>query len=232
MLVKYWMQRDVYTVEVNDSMSQATSLMKQHNPIQIPVMKNGRLVGVITDRDIKRASASDATTLTVHELGYLLAKITCGEIMSKPPITVPQDFTIEEAANILLAHQISGAPVVSKKGDIVGIISQRELFVALISLSGLPKRGVQFAFEVEDRPGSIKEVTDIIRQYGARLVSILTSYDRAPAGYRHVFVRAYAIDRNKLEQLKQELRAKATLLYAVDHLEDKREEYIELNRVS
>ncbi|MCA1960729.1 MAG: CBS and ACT domain-containing protein [Desulfomonile sp.] len=232
MLVKYWMQEDVVTVDVDDSMSEATTLMKQHNPVLLPVMKNGRLAGVITDRDIKRASASDATTLSIHELSYLLTKIKCGEIMSKPAITIPADFTIEEAANTLLANQVSGAPVVNRTGEIVGIISQRELFVALISLSGLPKRGVQFAFEVEDRPGSIKEVTDIIREYGARLVSILTSYDRAPAGYRHVFVRAYAIDRSRLDQLKQLLREKATLLYAVDHLENKREEYIELNRAT
>lgn len=232
MLVKFWMKTDVFTVDVNDSMYQATSLMKQHNPVLLPVMRNGRLVGVITDRDIKRASASDATTLSVHELSYLLSRITCGEIMSKDPVTVPDDFTIEEAAHTLLSKQISGAPVVNKNGTIVGIISQRELFVALISLTGLPKRGVQFAFRVEDRPGSIKEVTDIIREYGARLVSILTSYDRVPAGYRHVYVRAYDIDRARLDQLKEELRAKAALLYIVDHLENKREEYPESNRVA
>lgn len=232
MLVKYWMKKDVVTVDANDSMYEATTLIKEHNPILLPVMKKGRLVGIITDRDIKRTSASDATTLSVHELSYLLSKITCGEIMSKTPITVPDDYTIEEAANVLLSHQISGAPVVNKKGDIVGIISQRELFVALISLSGLPKRGVQFAFELEDRPGSIKEVTDVIREYGARLVSILTSYDRVRPGYRHVFVRAYDVNRAELEELKKRLSAKAVLLYTVDHLENKREIYGESHLVT
>ncbi|OQX25733.1 MAG: hypothetical protein BWK80_14140, partial [Desulfobacteraceae bacterium IS3] len=87
------------------------------------------------------------------------------------------------------------------------------------------KRGIQFAFELEDQPGSIKTVTDIIRINGGRLASILSSYTGVSEGYRKVYIRAYYIDRAKLPKLIEELRSKAKLLYMVDHRENRREIY-------
>jgi len=227
MLVKYWMNSDVVTLDVNDTMQDALSKTKEHRLPLLPVLRKGKLVGIITDRDLKRASASDATTLDVHELAYLIAKIKAEDIMTKHPITVPPDFTLEETAAVLWMNNVSGVPVVDAQGNIVGTISQKDIFRALISLSGFTHRGLQFAFRVEDRPGSIKEVTDIIRKFGARLVSILTSSERAPAGYRNLYVRLYDIDRDKLPALMAELKQKAFMLYMVDHREDTREEYAE-----
>jgi acetoin utilization protein AcuB len=232
MLVKYWMRKVVVTMDVEDSMQEAISTIKDYELTLLPVLKNGKLVGVVTDRDLKRASASDATTLDVHELAYLIAKIKLGSIMSKNPVTVAVDETLEEAADTLLKAHISSAPVLDYEGRIVGTIGQREIFSALVSMCGLEKKGVQFACRVEDRPGSIKEVTDVIRNHGGRLVSILTSYERAPSGYRHVYVRAFQIDRADMVQLEAELRAKAVLMYVVDHRENRRVEYLETHRAS
>jgi acetoin utilization protein AcuB len=224
------MKKDVLSIDVNDSMHQAINLMKEQDIAILPVTKKGQLVGVVTDRDIKRASASDATSLDVHELIYLLSKIKISDIMTTDPITVPPDYTIEETAAILLDNKISGVPVVDN-GKIVGIITQMDLFRALISLTGLEKRGVQFAFQLEDRPGSIKEVTDLVRNYGGRLVSILSSYERAPMDHRHVYIRCYGIDRDTLPKLIEELKQKATLLYMVDLREDVRKEFVTPTRV-
>jgi acetoin utilization protein AcuB len=224
MLVKYWMKNDPPVVDMNDSMHRAINLMKEEQVGLLPVMQKGKLVGVLTDRDVKRASASDATSLDIHELIYLLSQIKIGDIMSKNPIVVAPDHTIEETAAIMLKHRISGVPVVDN-GKVVGLITQLDLFRALISLSGLEKRGIQFAFVLEDRPGSIKEVTDIIRNYGARLVSILSSYDRAPQGFRNVYVRCYGINRETLPKLLCDLKDNTKLLYMVDHKEDHREEF-------
>ncbi len=146
--------------------------------------------------------------------------------MTRNPITVPPDHTLEETAHILLKNRISGVPLADEHGRVVGTIFQREIFQALLSLSGFEKRGIQFALQVEDRPGSIKEVTDVVRNYGGRLVSILTSYERAPAGYRHLYIRAYDVDRSALPMLEADLRARATLLYMVDHKENERQEYV------
>jgi len=230
MLVKYWMNKDVVPIDVNTSMQEAITMMKESQVSLLPVLRRGTLVGVVTDRDLKRASASDATALDVHELIYLLSRIRVGQIMTKKPITVLPDFTLEETASVLLKNRISGAPVLDSEGTILGIITQQDLFRALISLSGLEKRGVQFAFQVDDRAGSIKEVTDIIRRYGGRLVSILTSQDRSPAGFRQLYVRAFGLDRRKLRQLMDDLRDTAPILYMVDHRDGTREEFIESNR--
>ncbi len=225
MLVKNWMSKPAITINADASMNDAIKLLKNHNIKMLPVMEKGKLVGIVTDRDLKRASASDATSLEIHELLYLISNIKIKEIMTKNPITVPQDYTVEETAEILLKHNISGVPVVDHYLDIVGTITQNDLFRILISLTGAERRGIQFGMEVEDRPGSIKEVTDIIREYGGRMASILTSFDMAPEGFRRVYVRMYGIDRFKVNKLKEALKEKATLLYMVDRRETTRETY-------
>ena len=225
MLVKNWMSKEVITVNADYSMADATRIIKENNIGMLPVMKKDKLVGVITDRDLKRASASDASSLEIHELLYLISKIKIKEIMTKNPITVPPDLTVEETAEILVKNKISGVPVVDDHGRVVGIITQDDLFMVMISLIGLSERGIQFAFQLEDRPGSIKEVTDIIRKYGGRMASILSSYDGVGPDYRNTYIRMYGIDRQKLPQLKEELKEKATLLYTVDLRENTRELY-------
>jgi len=225
MLVKNWMSKKVFTVDVNDSMGDAIKLLKEHNIHILPVMGEGKLVGVITDRDLKKASASDATTLEIHELLYLLYKIKIEEIMTKDLITVPSDYTVEETAGILLENRISGVPVVDKD-QLVGIITKDDLFRVLVAITSERKKGIQFAFEVEDHPRFIKELVDIIREYGGRLLSILSSNENAQSGYRNVYVRVDRIDREELSELQEDLKESATLLYMVDHQENKRWLYL------
>ncbi|MBW1887829.1 MAG: CBS domain-containing protein [Deltaproteobacteria bacterium] len=225
MLVRNWMSKDVITVNINESLIDAIKLLKHNDIGRLPVMKKDEMVGIVTDRDVKRASASDAVSLEIHELLYLLSKIKIEEIMSEDPITVPPDYTVEETAGVLLENKISGTPVVDDQVQVVGIITQNDLFRALISLTGERKKGIQFAFKAEDRPGSIKELADIIRNYNGRLVSILSSYKNAPEGYHNVYIKAYQIDPEKISQIKKELREKATMLYFLDQRENKREVY-------
>jgi acetoin utilization protein AcuB len=221
------MSKNVITVDRNDSMQDAIKLLKEYKIRMLPVMKKGKLVGIVTDRDLKKASASDATTLEVHELLYLLTKIKVKDIMTKDPITVPPDYTAEETAQVLLNNRISGAPVVDENGYVVGTITQTDLFRVLISLTGIGNGGIQFGFQIEDRPGSIKEIADIIRSYGGRMVSILTSFDEVPEGYCKVYIRMRSIQRSELQTLIQELESIAGLLYIVDHTENNREIFAE-----
>jgi acetoin utilization protein AcuB len=228
MLVKHWMNKNVVTIGPDESMQDAIYLMREHKVRMLPVLKDGELTGVLSDTDLKRASASDATGLDVHEMLYLVSKIKIKDIMSKSPVTVHENLTVEETAEVLLAEKISGVPVVDSQGNLVGTITKDDLFKVLISLSGLGKKGIQLAFEVEDRPGSIKELTDIIRNYHGRIASILSSYERAQQGYRIVYIRMYEISREILPQLLAELREKATMIYLVDHRDDKREIFKEI----
>ncbi len=225
MLVMDWMSKTLVTVDANGSMHEAMKLLKENNIGMLPVMKNGNLVGVITDRDLKRRSPSDATTLEVHELLYLVSKIKVREIMTEDPVTVPVDHTVEETAQVLLNHGISGVPVVDREGRPVGVITKTDLFKVLISLTGVGKRGIQFALQLEDRPGSIKEIADIIRKHGGRIVSILTAYKGVPKGFRGIYIRVYGLDRVELSQIEKAFEKTATLIYMVDHRENKRKIY-------
>lgn len=223
LLVENWMNPKVVTVDADDSMLDATKLMKEHGIRRLPVLEKGKLVGIVTDRDLKRASPSDATTLEAHEILYLIANIKVREIMSKNPITVPWNYTVEEAAEILLQAKISGMPVMDDDGKVIGMITQTDLFKVFISLTGVGKRGIQFAFLLEDRAGSIKEVADVIRAHGGRMASILSSYEKAPEGHRYVYIRMYGVHREDMPQLKEDLKKKGKMLYIVDSRENKRE---------
>jgi acetoin utilization protein AcuB len=227
MLVQNWMSKPAVTIDSAGSMQEAINLMKTQRISMLPVMEKGSLVGVVTDRDLKKASASDATSLEIHELLYLLSTIKIKDIMTPDPICVPPDFTIEETAELLMQHHISGVPVVDWDKGVVGVITHTDLFRVIISLTGVGKRGIQFAFCLEDRPGSILEISQVIRRFGGRMVSILTSYEKAPQGFRHVYIRTYNIDRHQLAPLKAALKEKAILMYMVDHRNNTREIYTE-----
>ena len=91
-------------------------------------------------------------------------------------------------------------------------ITRDNLFIVLIRLSGLVKKEMRFLFQLEDRPGSVKEVTHLIRSYGGSIARIMGTYERAPAGSRMVFIRAYDIDRNKLPELQEKLKQQALMI--------------------
>jgi acetoin utilization protein AcuB len=218
MLVRNWMSPDPITVEPDTPMLDAEHLMKENKIRCLPVMKGGKLVGIVTEHDIKAASASTATTLDVHELMYLVSKIKVKEIMTKNPITIKDEDTVDEAAAVMLRYKISRLPVLSDRNDLVGIITDTDIFKVLVSMTGIYSGGIQFAFELEDRPGSIKEVADVIREYGGRLTSILTSYEEAREGFRNVYIRAKDIDRKKLKDLKEHLESHFRVLYINDSI--------------
>ncbi len=222
MLVKNWMSKDLVTIEEKDSMQHALALMREHQIRMLPVLAKGELVGVVSDSDLKRASASDATLLDIHELLYLISKIKVHDIMTRNPITVPDEYTVEEAAQVLMERKISGVPVTDRNGKLVGVITRHDIFKILISLSGLGKKGIQFAFLVEDASGSIKVLTDMILKYEGRIASILSTYEYAPEGKRIVYLRMYDINRSIIPDLIRELKEKGTLIYLVDHLDNTR----------
>ncbi len=225
MLTKNWMTRNVFTINVEDSMSMADKIMKQYKISFLPVLDKGNLVGIITNGDLKRASASEATTLDIFEVAYLIDQIKVGDIMTKKAITISATHTIDEAAEILLEKGISGVPVVDESKKIIGVLTRSDILKVLISLTGMEKRGVDFGFEVADNPGSIKDITDLIRVHNGRIASILISYEQAPVGFRNVYIRVYQIDMKELIFLKKELMKKAKLLYVLDYLGKTKEIY-------
>jgi acetoin utilization protein AcuB len=213
MLIKDWMTKDPVTINDDTSMIKAIHIMKERRFRRLPVLHQGQLVGMITDRDLKEASPSKATTLDVHELYYLLAELQVKEIMSRNPISVLEDDTVERAAQLMLEHTISGLPVLDRGGKLTGIITQSDVFRAFIHITGIQAGGVQFALRLEDRPGLIKEVVDLLRARGARFVSLLSSYATAREGFREVYIRVKNLDAEAAAQARKELEARYEVLY-------------------
>jgi len=188
MYVSDWMTKKVFTVGPDDYLSDAITLMKEKNIKHLPVVKGGRLRGIISDRDIKEYTPSKATCLDVYELHYLLAKTKIKDLMIAKVITTSPDTPVEEAAMVLLDRNIDCLPVLDG-GSLVGIISDRDIFHALVDITGVRHGGHRICVTIEDRPGSIREVADIIRKHGFHLQGILTSYEGVREGYRKVMIR-------------------------------------------
>lgn len=225
MLVNDWMNSPVITIDVTESMQKAVNLLQENKIGMLPVVENGRLVGIVTDRDLREASPSRIARFEIKNILYQLAHVKIAEIMTPDPVTVRPDFTIEETAHLLRQNNISGCPVLDHEDQIVGVITRNDLLNAMIETSSIPQKGIQFGFMIEDKPGSIKEVTDVFRDYNARLVSILTTYEKVPHGFRYLYVRVFGVNRERLDALKRDASRKAKMLYMIDLKEGTRDTY-------
>ncbi len=130
-LVQDWMTSDVITVAPDTPLVDAHKLMMDFGIRRLPVMKRGKLVGIITRGDVRGAQASEATTLSVWELNYLLSKLTVGGVMRREVITAEPGMSVREAARLMLEHKIAGLPVLSGE-ELVGIITESDIFRMLV----------------------------------------------------------------------------------------------------
>jgi len=214
MLIKEWMSREVTTVSKDTSMLKASKILKENDFRRLPVVdEKGRLVGIVTDRDIKDASPSKATTLDVHELYYLLSEIKIKDIMTPGPFTINADDSLEKAAIKMLEKKVEGLPVVNDKGEVVGIITETDIFKALINITGAYQGGIKIGLKISAEPGSLKPVLDLLRSHGARVISVLTYHDRVEQGFRHVYMRIQDMDKAKENPLKSKVELDFDLLF-------------------
>ncbi|MCB6541718.1 Inosine-5'-monophosphate dehydrogenase [bioreactor metagenome] len=199
MPVQNWMTTDVVSVGPDTSLLKVGKLMKDHHIRRIPVVDdNGQVVGIISDRDVRDASPSKATTLDMYEMHYLLAELKAKNIMTAKPITVKPTDTVEQAALIMLDNKVGGLPVVDDNGRLVGIISDHDVFKALVDITGARMGGLQFAIELPDQPGTARPLFDLLRAHNARLLSVLTVSNAD--GNRQLFIRVRDLENSKAEQ--------------------------------
>jgi acetoin utilization protein AcuB len=176
MFVRMWMTPDVITVPPETPILDAQEIMKKHRVRRLPVVnKRGKLLGIVTKSDILEASPSDATTLSIWELNYLLARTTVEQIMVKAEdlITVSPNDPIERAALLMRQHKVGGLPVV-EGSQLVGIITESDIFEVLLKLLGVHQKGTRITLELEDRPGALAEALDVIRNHDVNVRSIVT----------------------------------------------------------
>lgn len=131
--VREWMSSPVITVEASTPLSVADRMMKNNNIRRLPVMSQGNLVGIITIGDVREASPSDATTLSIWELNYLWAQLTVAKIMSHDVLTVTPDTAMIDVAEIMLEKKVSGLPVI-EHDKVVGMITESDIFRMLVKL--------------------------------------------------------------------------------------------------
>ncbi len=170
MQVKERMKRDPVTVKKDDSFRYALKLIRKEGIRHLPVVENKRVVGIVTDRDLRQAAPSPATTLEVHELNFLLERLKIEAIMTKKVITVGQETNLLDAARLLLTHKIGCLPVVAQD-ELVGIITEGDMLRALVDMAESAEGGPATEFLVEDRPGVIEAITAAVGAGPATVMS-------------------------------------------------------------
>ena len=174
MIIASRMTRNPVTATPDMSVVEASELMKREKVHRLPVLdKNKKLVGVITEKDVLYASPSPATSLSIHEMAYLLSKLKVKDLMARDVVTITEDVTVEEAARMMVDYDFSCLPVV--RGDIlVGIVSKSDMFRMLLELFGARKYGVRISVLVDDKPGMFALLTSTLAKEGLDIVSFGT----------------------------------------------------------
>ena len=140
-----------------------------------PVVRKGRLVGIVTESELLRISPSPATSLSVFELNYLLSQLRVKDAMTKDVVTVSPDTTVEEAAILMRDNAVSGLPVL-ENDNLIGIITETNIFDAFVELMGIRRAGTRLTVSVVDRPGVIAALSSIIRDLGVNIISMATFF--------------------------------------------------------
>lgn len=218
MLVENWMTKDVVTITPDRSMMKASKLMKDKGISRVPVVdEDGKIVGIVSDRDIKDASPSKATTLDMHELYYLLSEIKIQDIMTKKVTTIRSDETVEKAAVLMLEGNFGGLPVLDENDVVVGIITDTDVFKVLVEISGVYEGGTQVCLQISTEPGSLSPVLDFLKENGARIMSVMTRNVPENVGVKDIYIRIRDMEKPEFKRLKAGMEEKFDVLFwAVD----------------
>lgn len=165
MFVGERMSRPVISVSPESPINEVLAMFQKEHIRRAPVMKNGKLMGIVSERDLLNASPSSATTLSVWELNYLISKVQVKDVMTREVITVDTDTPIEEAARIMADQKIGGLPVTSA-GKVVGVITETDLFKILLELMGARQKALRVTATIPERPGELAKVTKAIANHG------------------------------------------------------------------
>lgn len=194
MKVRERMSENVRTVGMETNINEAFSLMKENNIRRLPVVEKGKVVGIITLSDLNQAAPSTATTLSIHELNYLLAKTKIKDVLPKKQqvITISPDNYIETAAKVMRKYRISGLPVV-ENNNLVGIVTETDIFDAFIDILGVKKTHSRIDLYTADRPGTLASITGMIAAKGKNIINTVVYFDEKKGKYKMI-VRIEELD--------------------------------------
>lgn len=191
MLVEDVMQRPVIMVTPRTTLPEALRLSRMRGVRHLPVLEEGKLVGIISDRDLKRAMASPANALERHELTYLLEKVSVAEIMTRSVITVVPELPVEEAARLMVKEKISALPVTAE-GRLVGIVTETDVLDLFVRAMGAGEPSSRLDVVVPQGGASLADAVHAIEDTETSISSIVTLPGRT--GRREVVVRVRTIN--------------------------------------
>jgi acetoin utilization protein AcuB len=191
------MSRNPITVTEDTPINRALKLMRDEKVRRLPVLnKKGELAGIVAEKDLLYASPSPATSLSIHELHYLVSKITVDEVMTRDVITVSEHTPLEEAARIMADSKIGGLPVM-RDGKLVGIITESDLFKIFTEILGARDMGVRVSMLVPEQPGVLADITRAIADMGGNIISLGTFLGEDPTN-RLITVKVADVPQDKL----------------------------------
>ena len=174
MFVRNYMTSDPLSVSPDTSYPDAIGLMRKHKIRRLPVMKKGKLVGVVVEKDLLSNHPSPATTLSIHEMYGLLERLQVKQIMSSPVVTATPTCPMEAAAGIMIEHKIGCLPVMD--GDkLVGIITETDIFKAFVNVLGGYARGVRLTVDLPDEVGELVKVAELVAKASGNILAITTT---------------------------------------------------------
>ena len=199
MLVGERMTRNPVTITEDTSIDDALHLMRERKVRRFPILdKAGHVVGIVSDKDLLHAAPSPASTLSVYEMHYLLAKLTVKKVMSSPVITVSPDMPLEDAARIMADNKIGGLPVLD--GDkLVGIITETDIFKILLELMGGRTSGLRVTVSLPDRKGNLAKLAQALADRGANIISLVT-YGGTTADDSLITIKINGIDETAVRE--------------------------------
>lgn len=205
MLVQHWMTREPITIDAETPFLEARLLLREKKIRHLPVVERGKLIGVITDRDLKEAAPSGATTLDVYELNYLLLQMKVRDLIKRELVTIKPTNSVEKAALLMHDHKIGCLPVVDDAGSLVGMITETDLLAVMVEILGYKEKGTRIAFQVPDTPEACQELVHVLRDFRLDLRSLVTCALHTRPGYRDFVIR---VKGEQADALVKELKAK------------------------
>ena len=197
MLVKERMSRPVITIHPEMLMQESLNLMHKEHIRRLPVVdKRGRLVGIVSEGDLLHASPSDATSLSIWEMNYLISKVSVKKLMTREVTTITEDTPLENAARIMADKKIGGLPVV-RDNKVIGIITETDLFKIFLEMLGATEPGVRLAVLVPDVPEELSQLSKVIYDIGGHIVAMGTFLGES-SGNREVTMKVHGVDAQSL----------------------------------
>ncbi len=200
------MSHPVFTVQPDTPITKAHELMAREKIHRAPVVKNGKLVGIVTENDIQKAYPSSATSLAVWEVASLIENIKVKDIMIKNVKTVQEATSIEEAARIMVDNKISALPVMRGQ-ELVGIITETDLFRIMLEMLGARHPGVRFTVLMPYQPGEIAKLTQAIYEKGGNITALSTFEGDTVADFM-MTVKVEGVEQTTLQKLVEPLVTK------------------------